>query len=63
MSLSHDDIVVPFDVPKTMLDTYVRNCLTIKNSGRLMLFAGDQEVEPWNRNSKHVRRCIQGGKI
>jgi hypothetical protein len=63
MSLTQDDFVIPLDVPKTMLDTYVRNSLTMKDSGRLMLFAGDQKVEPWNRISKHIRRCIQGGKI
>jgi hypothetical protein len=63
MSLSQDDIVVSLDVPKAILDTYVRNCLTIKDNGFWMRFAGDQKVEPWNHDSKRIRRFIQGGKI
>ncbi|MFQ5862009.1 MAG: aldolase [Candidatus Brocadiales bacterium] len=44
-----NEVIVPLDVPKTMQKIYVRNYLTItKNSGRLMLFAGDQKVEHLN---------------
>ncbi len=37
------------DVPKAVRKTYTTNYLTItRNSGRLMLFAGDQKVEHLN---------------
>ncbi|PWR74671.1 aldolase [Methanospirillum stamsii] len=40
---------VPLDVPKSEQDTYIRNIKTITHdSGRLMLFAGDQKVEHLN---------------
>lgn len=49
MDISADDVLVPLDVPKPLRDDYIRNYLTItKNSGRVMLFAGDQKVEHLN---------------
>ena len=43
------DVNVPLDVPKGMRELYVQNYLAItKQSGRLMLFAGDQKVEHLN---------------
>ncbi|NLV27864.1 MAG: aldolase [Methanomicrobiales archaeon] len=40
---------VPLDVPKSEQDTYIRNIKTITHdSGRLMLFAGDQKIEHLN---------------
>ena len=40
---------VPLDVPKSAQETYVRNLKMIThNSGRLMLFAGDQKIEHLN---------------
>ena len=49
MKLKTKDVVVPLDVPKNLRDKYVKNYLTItRDSGRLMLFAGDQKVEHLN---------------
>jgi fructose-bisphosphate aldolase/6-deoxy-5-ketofructose 1-phosphate synthase len=40
---------VPLDVPKSAQETYIRNLKMIThNSGRLMLFAGDQKIEHLN---------------
>jgi len=49
MGAKEDDVMVPLDVPKVVREHYIKNYLTItKNSGRLMLFAGDQKVEHLN---------------
>ncbi|MBE9580418.1 MAG: aldolase [Proteobacteria bacterium] len=49
MDLKENDIVVPLDVPKAVRENYIKNYRTItRNSGRLMLFAGDQKVEHLN---------------
>lgn len=49
MKIRAKDVVVPLDVPKKARDKYVKNYLAItKESGRLMLFAGDQKVEHLN---------------
>jgi len=49
MDLKEKDVVVPLDVPKAVREDYVRNYRTItRDSGRLMLFAGDQKVEHLN---------------
>lgn len=46
---SNDRIIIPAEVPSTLEDTYVHNYRTITHdSGRLMLFAGDQKVEHLN---------------
>lgn len=46
-----DDVVVPLNVPKSARKRYIDNYLTItRNSGRLMLFAGDQKVEHLNKD-------------
>jgi fructose-bisphosphate aldolase/6-deoxy-5-ketofructose 1-phosphate synthase len=48
-SINKEDVIVPLDVPKAMRETYAKNYMEItKNSGRLMLFAGDQKVEHLN---------------
>jgi fructose-bisphosphate aldolase/6-deoxy-5-ketofructose 1-phosphate synthase len=40
---------VPLDVPKTKIETYLKNYMEItRESGKLMLFAGDQKVEHLN---------------
>ena len=45
------DLVIPLDVPKNVRQNYAQNYLKItKNSGRLMLFAGDQKVEHLNND-------------
>ena len=47
--ITKDDVIVPLDVPKVARSTYIKNYLDItRNSGRLMLFAGDQKVEHLN---------------
>jgi len=49
MKIKTKDVVVPLDVPKNLRDKYVKNYLAItRESGRLMLFAGDQKVEHLN---------------
>jgi DhnA family fructose-bisphosphate aldolase class Ia len=46
---SKDQVMVPLDVPPAMEDTYIKHYKAItKESGRLMLFAGDQKVEHLN---------------
>ena len=46
---SEKDIIVPADVPPKMEREYKKNYLAItRNSGRLMLFAGDQKIEHLN---------------
>jgi fructose-bisphosphate aldolase/6-deoxy-5-ketofructose 1-phosphate synthase len=47
--ISGKDVVVPLDVPSESRNTYIENyLLATKNSGRLMLFAGDQKIEHLN---------------
>ena len=49
MKISAKDVVVPLDVPEESKDEYVKNYLKIThNTGRLMLFAGDQKIEHLN---------------
>ncbi len=49
MRIKPEDVVVPLDVPRTARKTYVENYMAItRESGRLMLFAGDQKVEHLN---------------
>ena len=48
-TITRDDVIVPLDVPREMRDAYIDNYLAItRNSGRLMLFAGDQKLEHLN---------------
>jgi len=47
--LSEKDVAVPADVPAAMKDEYAKNYLAAThNTGRLMLFAGDQKIEHLN---------------
>ncbi len=47
--ISGKDVFVPLDVPQESRNTYVENyLLATKNSGKLMLFAGDQKIEHLN---------------
>lgn len=49
MDLKKNDVIVPLDVPNAVREDYIRNYRTItRDSGRLMLFAGDQKVEHLN---------------
>jgi len=51
MTIRANDIIVPLDVPKAARETYLNNYLSItRDSGRLMLYAGDQKVEHLNKD-------------
>ncbi len=76
MKIKTKDVVVPLDVPKNLRDKYVKNYLTItRDSGRLMLFAGDQKVEhlnddfygegihPDDNEPEHIFRIASKAKI
>jgi DhnA family fructose-bisphosphate aldolase class Ia len=46
-----NDVIVPLDVPNKFRERYIENYLRItRESGRLMLFAGDQKVEHLNKD-------------
>lgn len=70
------DVIVPLDVPKSVRKRYIDNYLAItRESGRLMLFAGDQKVEHLNddfygegihaddNNPEHLFRIASQAKI
>lgn len=76
MTMKAKDVIVPLDIPKSMRETYVENYLEItRESGRLMLFAGDQKVEHLNKDfygegihpddnePEHLFRIASRGKI
>lgn len=47
--ISANDVIVPADVPKDKQKVYVKNYLELtKNTGRIMLLAGDQKIEHLN---------------
>ena len=47
--LSKKDVLVPAGVPENMKEEYISNYLNMtKNTGKLMLFAGDQKIEHLN---------------
>lgn len=49
--MKKEDIKVPLDVPKEKQEKYIENYINItRNSGRLMLFAGDQKIEHLNND-------------
>ena len=76
MAMKVNDVIVPLDVPKALRDTYIENFQKItRESGRLMLFAGDQKVEhlnsdfcgrgihPDDNNPEHLFRIASQAKI
>jgi len=76
IKIGPEDVLVPLDVPPERRDDYVDNYLRItKNTGRLMLFAGDQKVEHLNRDffgpgispedgdPEHLFRIAKRGRI
>ena len=76
MTIKTSDVMVPLDVPEAVRETYIRNYLSItRESGRLMLFAGDQKVEhlnsdfygeniyPDDSDPEHLFRIASGAKI
>ena len=49
--LSSSDVIVPFDVPKNRHKEYIENYLELtKETGHIMLFAGDQKIEHLNND-------------
>ncbi len=47
--IKSENVLVPLDVPESAREEYVKNFLAItRNSGRMMLFAGDQKIEHLN---------------
>jgi len=49
MKIDEKNVIVPLDVPNAARENFIKNYLTItRESGRLMLFAGDQKVEHLN---------------
>jgi fructose-bisphosphate aldolase/6-deoxy-5-ketofructose 1-phosphate synthase len=76
MRIGREDVLVPLDVPPERREEYVDNYLKItKDSGRLMLFAGDQKVEhlngdfygegisPDDGDPEHLFRIAKKGRI
>src|SRR4030042_1766438 len=76
MAFTKDDVMVPCDVPQAMRGKYMNNYLAAtRESGRLMLFAGDQKVEhlhddfygegihPDAGDPEHLFRIASRGKI
>ena len=74
--MEKEDVLVPLDVPKDKRDKYIENYHKITlNSGRLMLFAGDQKIEhlnsdfygngihPDDSDPEHLFRIACKGKI
>ncbi len=71
-----EDVLVPLDVPPQRREEYIDNYLKItKESGRMMLFAGDQKVEHLNKDfygegispedgdPEHLFRIAERGRI
>ncbi len=49
--INASDIKVPISIPADVRETYIKNYMEItRESGRLMLFAGDQKVEHLNKD-------------
>lgn len=76
IKIGTEDVLVPLDVPPERRDDYVDNYLKItKETGRLMLFAGDQKVEHLNKDfygpeispddgdPEHLFRIAKKGRI
>ncbi|MCK5062432.1 MAG: aldolase [Candidatus Aenigmarchaeota archaeon] len=76
--LKPEDVLVPCDVPQNMVDTYIENFLGMThNTGKLMLFAGDQRIEhakgnkdfcgdgiaPEDNDPEHLFRIAKDGEI
>src|SRR3989344_7574347 len=61
--LSEKDVAVPADVPAAMKNEYSKNyAAATHNTGRLMLFAGDQKIEHLN-DDFHGRIKVEGKEV
>jgi fructose-bisphosphate aldolase / 6-deoxy-5-ketofructose 1-phosphate synthase len=76
MASRGNDVIVPADVPQGAMNAYIENYRTVtRDTGRLMLFAGDQKVEhlnadfygdnisPDDNDPEHLFRIAGGSKI
>lgn len=76
VSIREEDIKIPLDVPLAARETYVRNYMEItRETGKMMLFAGDQKVEHLNddffgedipeddNDPEHLFKIASKGKI
>ena len=76
LKIKAQDVIVPGDVPRYSRNQYIKNYLTLThNTGRLMLFAGDQKIEHLNddfygvnisrddANPKHLFEIASKAKI
>ncbi len=76
VSIKEEDIKVPLDVPKEARETYIKNYMEItRETGKMMLFAGDQKVEHLNddfhgenipaddNDPEHLFKIASQGKI
>lgn len=76
VSIKEEDIKVPLDVPQEARETYIKNYMEItKETGKMMLFAGDQKVEHLNddffgkdipaddNDPEHLFKIASQGKI
>jgi fructose-bisphosphate aldolase/6-deoxy-5-ketofructose 1-phosphate synthase len=62
MRITKEDIRIPADVPKNAISDYIRNYLkATKETGRLMLFAGDQKIE--HLNDDYIGTTNEGYQI
>lgn len=51
MHMKNNKISIPADVPQEYINEYIKNfSLVTHNSGRIMLFAGDQKIEHLNKD-------------
>jgi len=49
--ITFEDVLIPMETPESMHDEYVQNYLKLtRNTGNLMLFAGDQKIEHLNND-------------
>lgn len=61
LHITSKEVIVPADVPEPMTKEYIKNYLEItRNTGRLMLFAGDQKIE--HLNDDFYGKIKVGGK-
>uniref|UniRef100_A9A804 fructose-bisphosphate aldolase n=1 Tax=Methanococcus maripaludis (strain C6 / ATCC BAA-1332) TaxID=444158 RepID=A9A804_METM6 len=74
--ITRDDVLIPLETPEAMHEEYIQNYLKLtRNTGNLMLFAGDQKIEHLNEdfygkdiskddaNPEHLFKIAKNSKI
>ncbi|MBA2862368.1 aldolase [Methanococcus maripaludis] len=74
--ISCNEVLIPLETPKSMHEEYIQNYLNLtRNTGNLMLFAGDQKIEHLNEdfygkdiskddaNPEHLFKIAKSSKI